>query len=130
LTNLLQQHQGKVLISVDDETNVRGTITDSELEDSVVTPETPLEAVDEHAEPFTGSGDDRIDPKISADDKVTTRASKSAAGPDQSADVSRPVLDVDKIEEAAGKVESTASAVADSAVGEPEDSSEIRPVTH
>ncbi len=134
LTNLLEQHQGKVLISVDDETNARDTITDGELEDSVVIPETPLdtplETVDEHAEPFTDPGNDRTDPEISGDDRATTNASKSAAGADPSTEVSQPVLDVDKIEEAAGKVEATASAVADSAVREPEDSPQVRPVTH
>lgn len=130
LTNLLEQHQGKVLISVDDETNAQGTVAGDELEDSVVTPETPTETVDEHAEPFTGSGNDRIDPEISGDGMATTTASKPAAGPDQDTEVSQPVLDVDKIEEAAEKAESTASAVADSAIREPEDSPEVRPVTH
>jgi len=131
LTNLLEQHQGKVLISVDDETNSRDTIAGDEFEDSVVTPETPVEAVDEHAEPFVGSpSNDETDPKISADDMATTNASKSAAEPGQNTEVSQPVLDVNKIEEVAEKVESTASAVADSAVREPEDSSEVRPVTH
>ena len=131
LTNLLQQHEGKVLASADDETNARDTIAGGGLEDSVVTPETPVEAVDEHAEPFVDSpSNDEIDPEISADDIATTDASKSAAEPGQNTEVSQPVLDVDKIEEAAEKVEPTASAVTDSAVREPEDSSEARPVTH
>ena len=131
LTNLLQQHEAKVLIPVDDETNARDTIADGGLEDSVVTPETLVEAVDEHAEPFVDSpSNDEIDPEISADDIATTDTSKSAAEPGQHTEVSQPVLDVDKIEEAAEKVEPTASAVTDSAVREPEDSSEARPVTH
>jgi hypothetical protein len=130
LTNLLQQHQGKVLISVDDETNARDTIAGGEFEDSVVTQETPVEAVDEHAEPFTGPGNDETDPEISGDDMATTDASKSAAEPGQNTEVSQPVLDINKTEEAAGNVESTASAVTDSAVREPEDSPEVRPITH
>jgi len=130
LTNLLERHQGKVLISVDDETNARDTIAGGEFEDSGVTPETPVEAVDEHAEPFTGPSNDETAPEISADDRATTNASKSAAGPGEYTEVSQPVLDVNKIEEAAGKVESPASAVADSAVREPEDSPEVKPVTH
>jgi hypothetical protein len=131
LTNLLEQHQGKVLISVDDETDARDTIAGGEFEDSVVTPEAPVEAVDEHAEPFVGSpSNDETDPDIPVDDMATTDASKSAAGPDQRTEVSQPVLDVNKIEEAAEKVEPTASAVSDSAVSEPEDSPEARPVTH
>jgi uncharacterized membrane-anchored protein YhcB (DUF1043 family) len=131
LTNLLEQHQGKVLISVDDETSSRDTIAGDEFEDSVVTPETPVEAVDEHAEPFVGSpSSDETDPEISADDMATTKASKSTAEPGQNTEVSQPVLDVNKIEEAAEKVESTASAVADSAVREPGDSPEVKPVTH
>jgi uncharacterized membrane-anchored protein YhcB (DUF1043 family) len=131
LTNLLQQHEAKVLIPVDDETSARDTIADGGLEDSVVTPEALVEAVDEHAEPFVDSpSNDEIDPEISADDIATTDASRSAAEPGQNTEVSQPVLDVDKIEEAAEKVEPTASAVADSAVREPENSPEARPVTH
>ena len=131
LTNLLEQHEGKVLTSVDDETNSRDTIADGGFEDSVVTPETPVEAVDEHAEPFVGSSSsDETDPEISGDDIATTNASKSAAEPGQNTEVSKPVLDVNKIEEAAGKVEAPTSAVADSAVREPEDNPEARPVTH
>jgi uncharacterized membrane-anchored protein YhcB (DUF1043 family) len=131
LTNLLEQHEGKVLTSIDDETDARDAIVGGEFEDSVVAPETPVEAVDEHAEPFVGSpSNDETDPEISGDDMATTDASKSAAGPDQRTEVSQPVLDVNKIEEAAEKVEPPASAVADSAVREPEDSAEVRPVTH
>ena len=131
LTNLLEQHQGKVLISVDDETNAQDTVVDGGLEDSLVTPETPVEAVDEHAEPFVSSpSSDETDPEISGDGIEETNASKSAVEPGQNTEVSQPVLDIDKIEEAAGKVESTASAVTDSAVREPEDSPEARPVTH
>ncbi len=79
LTNLLEQHQGKVLISVDDETNARDTIAGGGFVDSTVTQETPVEAVDEHAEPFVGTSNDEIDPVISGDDLATTNASKSAA---------------------------------------------------
>jgi uncharacterized membrane-anchored protein YhcB (DUF1043 family) len=120
LTNLLEQHQGKVLISVDDETNAGDTIADGGLVDSAATQETPAEAVDEHAEPFAGTSNAETNPEIPGDDMVTTNASKSAAWPDQHTEVSQPVLDVNKIEEAA----------ADSAVREPEDSPEVRPVTH
>jgi hypothetical protein len=130
LTNLLEQHQGKVAISVDDEISAGDTVADGEYEDSVVAPETPVEAVDEHAEPFVGISNEESAPEIPGDDATTTNASKSAAGPGQHTEVSQPVLDVNKIEEAAGKVESPASALADSAVREPEDSSKARPVTH
>ena len=130
LTNLLEQHQGKVLISVDDETNARDTIAAGGFVDSAVTQETPVEAVDEHAEPFAGTSNDETDPEIPGDDMATTNASKSAARPGQQTDVSQPVLDVNKIEEVAGKAESAASAAADSTVREPEDSPEVRPVTH
>ena len=130
LTNLLEQHQGKVAISVDDETSARDTVADGEFDDSVVTPETPVEAVDEHAEPFVGTSNEETAPEIPGDDAATTNASKPAAGPCQHTEVSQPVLDVNKIEEAAGKVESPASAVADSAVRESEGSAKARPVTH
>jgi uncharacterized membrane-anchored protein YhcB (DUF1043 family) len=131
LTNLLEQHQGKVLISVDDETYARDTIAGGGFVDSAVAQETPVEAVDEHAEPFAGTSNDETGPEIPGDDMATTDASKSATRPDQHTEVSQPVLDVSKIEEAAGrKAESAASAAADNAVREPEDSPEVRPVTH
>jgi len=118
------------LISVDDETNVRDTIAAGGFVDSAVTRETPVEAVDEHTEPISGSSNDETDPEIPGDDMAKTNASKSAARPGQNTEVSQPVLDVNKIEEAAGKAESAASATADSTVREPEDSPEVRPVTH
>jgi len=130
LTNLLEQHQGKVLISVDDETNAQDTISGGEFVDSAVTQETPVEAVDEHAEPFAGTSNDETDPEIPGDNMATTNASKSAARPGQHTEVSKSVLDVNKIEETAGKAESVASAAADSTVHEPEDSAEVRPVIH
>jgi uncharacterized membrane-anchored protein YhcB (DUF1043 family) len=130
LTNLLEQHQGKVLISVDDETNDRDTIVGGGFVDSTVMRETPVEGVDEHAEPFVGTSNDETDPEIPADDMATTNASKSADRPGQHTEVSHPVFDVSKIEEAAGKAESTDSTATDSAVGEPEDSPEVKPVTH
>ena len=131
LTNLLEQHQGKVLTSVDDEPGARDAAADGGFEESVVTPETPVEVVDEHAEPFVGSpSNDETDPEISRDDMATSNASKSAAGPGQHTEVSQPGLDVNKIEEAAEKAEPPASAVADSAVREPGGDPEARPVTH
>ncbi len=130
LTNLLEQHQGKVLISVDDETDTRDTIAGGEFLDSAVTQETPVEAVDEHAEPFTSTSNDITGPEIPGDDISTTKASKSAARLDQHAEISQPVLDVNKIEESAGTTESTASAAVDNAIPEPEQSPEVRPVTH
>ena len=130
LTNLLEQHQGKVLISVDDETDARDTIAGVGFVDSAVTQETPVEAVDEHAEPFIGTSNDETSPEIPADDMATTNASKSADKPGQHTEVSQPVFDVDKIKERADKVESMASATADSAVRGPADSPEVKPVTH
>ena len=130
LTNLLEQHQGKVLISVDDETNDRDTIVGGGFVDSTVMRETPVEGVDEHAEPFVGASNDETGPEIPGDDMATSNASKSADSPGQHTEVSQPVFDVSKIEEAAGKTESTDSTAADSAVGEPEDSPEVKPVTH
>ena len=125
LTNLLEQHQGKVLISVDDETSARDTISGGGIVDSAVTRDTPVEAMDEHAEPFGGTSNDETDPEIPGDDMATTNASNSAVSPGQHTEVSKPVLDVNKIEETAGKAES-----AESTVHEPEDSAEVSPVIH
>jgi uncharacterized membrane-anchored protein YhcB (DUF1043 family) len=130
LTNLLEQHQGKVLISVDDETRDRDTIAGGEFVDSTVTQETPVEAVDEHAAPFVGTSNDEADLEIPADDMAASNASKSADKSGQHTEISQPVFDVSKIEEAAGKAESTAPSAADSAIREPEDSPEVKPVTH
>ena len=130
LTNLLEQHQGKVLISVDDEAKAGDTISGGGIVDLEVTQETPVEAVDEHAEPFFGTSNDDTEPEIPEYDTATTNTSKSAPSLAQHTDVSRPVLDVNKIEAVAGKAESTASAAADNAVRESEDSPEVRPITH
>ena len=95
-----------------------------------MTQETPVETVDEHAEPFVGTRNDEIDPEIPGDDMATVNAEKSAARPGQQGEVGQPVLDVDKIEAAAGKAESTESTAADSTIPEPDDKPEVRPVTH
>jgi hypothetical protein len=130
LTNLLQQHQGKVLISVDDETSARDTIADGGLVDTTVTQEAPVEAVEEPVEPSAVTSNDEASPEITEDDTATTDASKSAGSPDQHTEVKQPVLDVDKIAEVVEKAGETASVAADSAVREPEHNSEVKPVTH
>jgi len=130
LTNLLEQHQGKVLISVDDEAKAGDTISGGGFVDLEVTQETPVEAVDEYAEPFSGTSNDESEPETSEYDTATTNTSKSASSLAQHTEVSRPVLDVNKIEEVAGRAESTASTAVDNAVRESEDSPEVRPVTH
>ena len=130
LTNLLQQHQGKVLISVDDEISARDTIADDGLVDTAVTQEAPEEAVEETPEPFAVTSNDEAGLEITGDDTATTSASKSAGSPDQHTEVNQPEFDVDKIAEAVEKAGETASVAVDNAVGEPEHSSEVRPVTH
>jgi len=134
LTNLLQQHQGKVLISVDDETSARDTIADGGLIDTAATQEASAEAVEEAAEkpaePFAATSNDEASPEIIEDDMATTNASKSAGRPDQHTEASQPVLDVDKIAEVAEKAGATTSVAADSAVREPENNPEVKPVTH
>jgi len=130
LTNLLEQHQGKVLISVDDEAKARDTISGDGFVDLEVTQEMPVEAVDEHTEPFSVTSNDETEPKTPEYDMATANTSKSASSHVQHTEVSQPVLDVYKIEESAGQAEPTASVAADSAVRESEDSPEVRPVTH
>jgi uncharacterized membrane-anchored protein YhcB (DUF1043 family) len=134
LTNLLQQHQGKVLISVDDETNARDTIADDGLVDTTVAQEAPVEAVEEAveepAEPFAVTSNDETGPEITGDVTATTDSSKSAGSPDQHTEANQPVLDVDKIAEVVEKAGETASVAADSAVREPEHNPEVKPVTH
>lgn len=91
LTNLLQQHQGKVVISVDDEPNARDTIAGNGYVYSGVAQPTSVDAVAEPAEPFAGVGNDETDPEIPGDDMTTGSVSKTAAKPDQPTEASRPV---------------------------------------
>ena len=72
LTNLLEQHQGKVLITVNDETNAADTIASGGFADSAVTQETYVEELEQHEEPFAGTSNDEIEAEIPGDDPATT----------------------------------------------------------
>jgi len=129
-TSLLGQNQDSVLISVDDEIDALDTIAGGEFVDSALTQDMPVEDVDEHSAPFTGTSNDETAPEIPGDDLATTDVSKSTVGSEQPADISQPVLDVSKIEEAETETEAPVSAPADIAVHEPADSARVKPVTH
>ena len=52
LTNLLEQHQGKVSIALENEGDATDDTPHNVIDESIEVPESPAEAVDEHAEPF------------------------------------------------------------------------------
>lgn len=55
LTDLLEQHQGKVSIAIENETSVTDEITSKVINESEEVPDTSAEAIDEHAEPYMGT---------------------------------------------------------------------------
>jgi hypothetical protein len=137
-TSLLEQHQGKVSIAVDDETNVTGKVVDDLVVDPVVTQATSVETVDEHAEPFTdeharpftdkdATGKDPVD---SEDDTAKTATSSSSGNPGDSAEATEPVLNVDALEEVSENADIETGAEAGNAVPGDEEKTEVRTTTH
>jgi uncharacterized membrane-anchored protein YhcB (DUF1043 family) len=98
-TNLLEQHQGKVSISVDDETNALNKVTSDSHFDPAVAQETPVETVDEHAEPFTDLSTGEADLENLENDSEKTKVSKASGNIDDPAEAMEPVLNVDALEE-------------------------------
>ena len=134
-TNLLEQHQGRVSIAVDDETNVTDKVADDLVIEPAVTQATPVEMVDEHAEPFTDEGDGETESVSSeavssGDDPAKTGASKSAGSPDDPDEASEPVLNVDALEEATENTDTETQAEAASAVPEGKEKIEVRTTVH
>ncbi len=130
LNNLLEQHQGKVLLTVDGAPTPRDASDEAAVVEATETAESPATAVDEHAEPFVAAKGGEAEPQeVEAAAPVSDEA---AAEPetDDKPDAGEPVLDVKKIEEVAERVEAEASAVAESGMPETKDKAENRPVTH
>ncbi len=128
--NLLEQHQGRVSIAVDDETNVTDKVADDLMVEPVVTQATPVETVDEHAEPFSDVSAGETDPVSPEYDIAETRVSGSSGNLDDSAEAREPVINVDVLEEVTENLDIEAQTEAGSAVPEGEEKVEVRTTVH
>ena len=129
-TNLLEQHQGRVSIAVDDESNVTDKVADDLVVEPAVTQATPVEMVDEHAERSTDVNAGGTDPVSPEHDTAKTRASRSSDNPGDSAEVKEPVLNVDALEEVTANTDIEAQSEAGSAVPEVEEKVDVRTTVH
>ena len=134
-TNLLEQHQGRVSIAVDDETNVTDKVADDLVVEPAVTQATSVETLDEHAEPLTDEADGvtesvSSESVSSEDDPAKTGASRSADKPGDPDQTSEPVLNVDALEEATENTDIETQAEAGSAVPEGKEKTEVRTTVH
>jgi uncharacterized membrane-anchored protein YhcB (DUF1043 family) len=129
-TNLLEQHQGRVSITVDHETNVTDKVADDLSVDPAATQATPVETVEEHAEPITDVNTGGTDPVSSEFDAAKTKTSRSSRDLDDSVEAREPVLNVDALEEVTENADIEAGADADSAVPEGEEKIEVRTTVH
>ena len=129
-TSLLEQHQGHVSITVDDKTNVTGEVADDLFVDPVVAQETPVDTVDEHAEPFTDDNVGRKESVTSEHDNARAETPSSPGDPGDPGEAREPVLNVDALEEVTANTDSRVEAKADSAVTAGEEKNEVRTTTH
>jgi uncharacterized membrane-anchored protein YhcB (DUF1043 family) len=128
--NLLEQHQGRVSIAVDEETDASGKPADDPVVEQAVTQAKAEETIDEHAEPFTDPNAGATDSADSESDTVKTRTG-GPSGKTGAAAV-EPVLNVDALEQAAADADPAAEnrLSANSAVPEGEEKVEVRTTTH
>jgi uncharacterized membrane-anchored protein YhcB (DUF1043 family) len=113
--NLLEQHQGKVSLAVDDRVEqASGIVEDSDI-DAVLPPVAPAQPVDEHAAPFddvTANAPDSIDADTAtakadapspSDEASSPAAADAPESPEQSAapdQAVEPVLNVEALDQA------------------------------
>lgn len=128
--NLLEQHQGRVSIAVDDETNVTHKVADDSMVDPAVTQAKTVETVDEHAEPFTDLNAAGADPVTAEYDAPETGVSKSSGSLEDSAKDMEPVLNVDALEEVTENADIETRTEAGSAVPEDDEKVEVRTTVH
>ncbi len=129
-TSLLEHHQGKLSIAVDDETNVTDKIVDDLVVDPAVTQARSEETLDEHAEPFTDENAAVADPVSSEHDSAKTEASKLSSDLGDSADAREPVLNVEALEKVSKNAAIEARAETSSAVAEAEEKTEVKTGAH
>jgi uncharacterized membrane-anchored protein YhcB (DUF1043 family) len=129
-TNLLEQHQGRVSIAVDDESNVTDKAADDLVVEPAVSQATPVEMVDEHAEPLTDTSAGGTDPVSPEYDAAKTGASRAADNPGDLDEAREPVLNVDALEEVTENTDIEAQSEAVSAVPEVEEKADVRTTVH
>lgn len=130
LTNLLEQHQGKVLISVDEEGDAPDTLASEPPIDPITIRDMPEEPANEYAGQAVDPDTDKPDPENSAADAGITETVKSSDSPDDIAEAMEPVLNVDAIAEVTEKADSEVKAEADKAIPEGKEKTEARTTTH
>jgi len=129
-TNLLEQHQGKVSIAVDEEANVADKVADDLLAEPAMTQTTTGETIDEHAEPFSDLNADVTNPVSPEYDNAKTGTSSSSDNLGDSDEAREPVLNVDALEEVTANVDIEAQEEGGSAVAEGEEKIEVRTTSH
>jgi uncharacterized membrane-anchored protein YhcB (DUF1043 family) len=125
-TNLLEQHQGKVSIAVDEAANVTDKVADDLLVEPAVTQTTTGETIDEHAEPFSDSNADVTDPVSPEYDQAKAGTSSPSDNLEDSDEAREPVLNVDALEEVTADTDLETR----SEVAEDEEKIEVRTTSH
>jgi len=128
--NLLEQHQGRVSIAVDEETDTSAQPTDGPVVEQAVTQAKSEETIDEHAEPFTDLNADATDSAVSDSDTVATRAAGPSGKTGDAAAAVEPVLNVDALEQAAADPAVETRVGAKSTVSGSAEKVEVRTTTH
>ena len=93
--SLLEQHQGKISIAIDDTSNA---ISDDSRFDPTVTELSSSEPVDEHAESFNSQGSEEPDPENLANDSTKTVTENLSDNLDNDAEGVEAVPSVDATE--------------------------------
>ena len=93
--SLLEQHQGKISIAIDDTSNA---ISDDSRFDPAVTELSSSEPVDEHAESFNSQGSEEPDPENLANDSTKTVTENLSDNLDNDAEGVEAVPSVDATE--------------------------------
>ncbi len=125
--NLLEQHQGRVSIAVDDDANTADVATDNPVAEPLTAEAESVATVDEHAEPFTDVKAAEVEPASSENDAAEKEASAST---DNQADASEPVINVDALDKVAESADVEVPAKTDSAVPAGEEKTEVRTTSH
>jgi uncharacterized membrane-anchored protein YhcB (DUF1043 family) len=76
LTDLLEQHKGKVSIAIENETSISEEGPGNVINEPEVAPNTPAEAIDEHAEPFVATNQSEPDSSSLKTDAVSSTTSE------------------------------------------------------
>ena len=129
-TNLLEQHQGRVSIAVDDATNVTGKVAGNVFADPAATPATPVETLHEPAEPSIDLKADGADPMGMETDPGKTGIASASGKLDDSIEASEPVLNIDAIEEVTENADTESPAETGSAIRDKKEKAGVKPSVH